>query len=354
MTWSESANTINNQPWCNKWLNISYYSLYQLYQLLQDMPFTEILPELLSKHNQSQKETIENESVKDDDSKDDDLFVEAFAVQVEPKMCGPLIRQLQNHQDMELQHLKRVKCVPLISRQNGDVLKRQKVSEHRLVLIGTIHSDCQSIIESFSQQYTVLRVRVPRRPPNTEYEWNRMNELWPTKKVSYLAIEQEQQARRISPDDMSLMEKTIRQIILEKDTLLLDPESGNMVGKASVERRLQQSSTTNTINNPLQTDIIYAIQNVSRRERTQSAGSYLCTGFDLYTFQEPSLFEGMAALHSRVRRILFVNKSPQLGALTNYSLHTLSSTNHHFRAFQWNESVTEEEKGSENAIAGTD
>jgi tRNA-specific adenosine deaminase 3 len=313
------------------------------------MPFTEILPGILTKHKQLQKDRIENGSAKEDNGNHDDLFVEAFAVQVEPKLCGPLIRQIQNQQDTELQHLKRVKCLPIVSRHDGDVLKRQKVTEQRLVLIGTIHSECQSLIELCSQQYTVQRVHVPRRPPISEFEWNRMNEKWPTKKVSYLAIEQEQEARRLSPDEISLMEKTIQHVISEKDIVILDPASGIVVGRASVERRLQQCLSNNTINNPLQTDIIHAIQNVSRRERTQSAGSYLCTGFDLYTCQEPSLFEGMAALHSRVRRILFVDKSPQLGALTHYSLHTLPSTNHHFRAFQWSKPATEEEKGNDNA-----
>ena len=301
------------------------------------MPFTEILPPFLSNQKHSNDNKNKNPTNEDDcvsrQHDDEHLFVEAFAVQVEPQLCGSLIRQLQN-QDTELQHLKRVKVIPLVSRHGNDALKRQKVSEQRLVLLGT---DRAVMEERYSQQYTIQRVRIPKRPPNSESEWNRMNEEWPTKKVNYLAIEQELQARRIQPEENSFMEKAIQQVMIDKDTVLLDPSSGDVVGRASVERRLQLGATT-SLDNPLQTDILYAIQNVSRRERTKQSTSYLCTGFDLYTVQEPSLFEGMAALHSRVRRIIFVHPSPtQLGALTHYCLHTLSSTNHHFRAFQWNE-----------------
>lgn len=307
------------------------------------MPFTEILPPFLTKQkhscdNNKKNATKDNhEYVRQQQQRreeEEDLFVEAFAVQVEPQRCGPLIRQLQN-QETELQHLKRVKNIPdpIAARHDNDAHKRQKVSEQRLVLLGT---DCNAM-EQYLKQYTIHRVLIPKRPPNSESEWNTMNEKWPTKKVNYLAIEQEQQARRIQPEENRLMEKTIQQIVLEeKDTVLLDPSSGDIVGRASVERRLQLGASNST-SNPLQTDILYAIQNVSRRERTKRSASYLCTGFDLYTIQEPSLFEGMAALHSRVRRIMFVHPSPNLGALTHYSLHTLTSTNHHFRAFRWNE-----------------
>lgn len=309
------------------------------------MPFIEIVPsspstQKHSNHTDNNSETNdEDDSVSQQDEKDDDLFVEAFAVQVDPQQCGPLIRQLQS-QETDLQHLKRVKSFPQqASRQDGDALKRQKVSEQKLVLlgtVGTVHSD-REMIEQYSKQYTMQRLLIPKRPPNSENEWNRMNKKWPTKKISYLAIQQEQQARRIAPEESKLMEKTIQQVIREKDAVLLDPSSGDIVGRASAERRFQLGADKHI--NPLQTDIVYAIQNVSRRERTKSSTSYLCTGFDLFTVQEPSLFEGMAALHSRVRRIIFVHPSPSSGALTHYSLHTLPSTNHHFRAFQWNETT---------------
>lgn len=285
----------------------------------KDMTFTEIL--LPSK----EKQTNESENNKED------LFVEAFAALVEPQLCGPLIRQLQTQQD-ELLHLKRVKIAPAAYRHDEDALKRQKLPEQRLVLLGTVHM-CSETIERWSRQYNLQTVLIPKRPPNSECEWKLMNEKWPTKRVNYLAIEQEQQAKRIPPKEYSLMEKIIQQVLLEDDTVIVDPSSADIVGRASAERLLQLG--TEKGNNPLQTDIIYAIQNVSRRERIQPDGSYLCTGFDLYTVQEPSLFEGMAALHSRVRRIIFVYASPS-GALTHYSLHTLPSTNHHFRGFQWN------------------
>jgi tRNA(Arg) A34 adenosine deaminase TadA len=159
------------------------------------------------------------------------------------------------------------------------------------------------------------------------------------------------------------------------------------------------SSASLLDNNPLATPILLALQGVSRRERDakitvdrvtavdtpstgadsnkrhqeqqqqnqsqQKRGQYICTGYDMYSFYEPNIFEAMACLHSRLRRLVYFvpdsqstlcslyNKSPKgesrvshIGndavawgrGLSKHDIHHLSGTNHNYRAFEYRQS----------------
>uniref|UniRef100_A0A7S2V9B5 Uncharacterized protein n=1 Tax=Entomoneis paludosa TaxID=265537 RepID=A0A7S2V9B5_9STRA len=99
---------------------------------------------------------------------------------------------------------------------------------------------------------------------------------------------------------------------------------------------------------------MFAIQGMSRLEREMATrqgmdsadfqkGQYLCTGYDVYTTQEPTVFEAMSLVHARVRRVIFLEPnddsdnqkdgSPQVRGLTEKFVHHLPGTNHKFRAF---------------------
>jgi tRNA(Arg) A34 adenosine deaminase TadA len=124
----------------------------------------------------------------------------------------------------------------------------------------------------------------------------------------------------------------------------MDPKRNTIVSKASEELASQGSSITN---NPLATPPILAIQGVSRRERQAALekgmtssdfrqGQYLCTGYDIFLLREPSMFESMALVHSRIRRVVFGINDAAEGGLggSGHSLHSLAGTNHHYRVFQ--------------------
>ncbi|KAH8405808.1 hypothetical protein KR215_009316 [Drosophila sulfurigaster] len=64
-------------------------------------------------------------------------------------------------------------------------------------------------------------------------------------------------------------------------------------------------------------------------------GPYLCTGYDIYLLREPCLMCAMALVHSRVKRIFFVEQSKN-GALTSsFQLHAVKELNHHYEVFQF-------------------
>jgi len=103
-------------------------------------------------------------------------------------------------------------------------------------------------------------------------------------------------------------------------------------------------------NNPLSTPVLLAIQGVSRRERAKAVGhgmdsnlfkngQYLCTGYDIYVTKEPGIFEAMALVHSRIRRVVFYEDNKTDGGLggtgSKTAVHCLPGTNHHYRVFRY-------------------
>jgi len=151
------------------------------------------------------------------------------------------------------------------------------------------------------------------------------------------------------------------------------------IQQSQKQQQYNQTAFSLLDNNPLATPILLAIQGVSRREREASASiadssaiddtnvnicaivpgsdinndeqllyrrrQYLCTGYDVYCFHEPSIFESMACLHSRVRRLIyFVSKDlagpPNDGVIwghgiSKHGVHDLPGTNHNYRAFEY-------------------
>jgi tRNA(Arg) A34 adenosine deaminase TadA len=61
---------------------------------------------------------------------------------------------------------------------------------------------------------------------------------------------------------------------------------------------------------------------------------YVCTGLDIYLLREPDVMSAMALVHSRIRRVVFLEPDPAYGALgSRYSLHTMPALNHRFRVY---------------------
>lgn len=66
---------------------------------------------------------------------------------------------------------------------------------------------------------------------------------------------------------------------------------------------------------------------------SKPSGPYLCTGYDVYTTNEPCIMCSMALVHSRARRVMFALKNEENGALTSTKLHTIQALNHRYEVF---------------------
>mmetsp|Transcript_8147 Transcript_8147/g.9324 ORF Transcript_8147/g.9324 Transcript_8147/m.9324 type:complete len:419 (+) Transcript_8147:54-1310(+) len=253
------------------------------------------------------------------------------------------------------------------------------------------------IVQEFGPLYSVI---VPKYDPRSEQEWKEHNSIWPTHYYPLKFDEHKRKQIALSESELDQMKKFIDHSISTQSVLIVDPKHNqkgddeihpSIVSISQRERTLQiqqskkqkqynQPAFSLLDNNPLATPILLAIQGVSRREREANASiadnsssiddtnidicaivpgsnindeeqqlyrqrQYLCTGYDLYCFHEPSIFESMACLHSRVRRLVyFVSKDPTGPpndgviwghGISKHGVHDLPGTNHNYRAFEY-------------------
>lgn len=326
-------------------------------------------------------------------------YVEAYVASVEARRCGLVVSQVSNGlpASRNLSHLKRVRrrqhteeqssscrrsssTNELLRDKDDALMKRLKTcrdampsSSMRLdVLLGSCSAlDEVLAIDTANGRTTpgtvvlaekfglpnVFRERVPGRPAESRAEWEEFNGVWPTTfyplntaehKVSELDLtdtDKEQMIRGICSAIMDSKEDVSSQFSAP-GAVIVNPTNGEVISRASNERTEQKIPN---LRNPLETSIILAIQGVSRIEREVAAGKgmdsqafqggqYLCTGLDVYTTAEPSVFDAMALVHSRIRRVIFfadnASQEPYVKGLTEQFVHRLPGTNHKFRAFQ--------------------
>mmetsp|Transcript_243 Transcript_243/g.307 ORF Transcript_243/g.307 Transcript_243/m.307 type:complete len:408 (+) Transcript_243:210-1433(+) len=368
--------------------------------------------------------------------------IEIYLSQVEPQLCGKLIKDLGFHFPLVkvddnsaindengrkehiwplLGHLRRVRRVKLdqtLSVQNNKndesnegkcrkshapPTKRRKMNNQGTnkvsleVMIGSVkhidtlfedlaetdnkRTESQTSLEvnlkELIQKYNLKLVKriVPGRPAKSREElsdWAIMNEgngWWPslffekqstTYKEKELELDLEEELGTMKDCMMDAIkdgEIHIKRNELAKNSqigaIIVDPKTNNVISRSQDEwnEKLNESGGSKEkyllLENVLNTPVLMAIQGVSRKEREGATGhgmdsdkfkggQYLCTGYDAYLTREPSIFEAMALVHSRVRRVIFGNPNVHDGGLggSEISVHSLPGTNHRFRAFR--------------------
>jgi tRNA(Arg) A34 adenosine deaminase TadA len=215
--------------------------------------------------------------------------------------------------------------------------------------------------------HNVRTVRVSSRLAESEEEWKKFNAIWPMVYLPNKTKEFLEAERKLGDDEIAMMKRGIEAAIDDANrasggggggsngVVVMCPQSGRIVATAEGERQRQAPLLIGTIPippNPLTTSYILAIQAVSRIERHVIAtghggrantsfqnGQYLCTGYDVYATMEPTIYEAMALVHARIRRLVFgcarrdsgVRRAN--GGIVDAHVHALPGTNHHYRAF---------------------
>jgi tRNA-specific adenosine deaminase 3 len=285
--------------------------------------------------------------------------IQAYSAYVEPKDCSKIVKQLSRKIPLgdDLSHLKRVKKADSNSTterieldQDEEEAARKRPKLLLQVLVGRERSPDDELEQLVGGPLHL--VTVPGRPPQSQSEAREFNLLWPTNFFALKSDEHKEQQSALQPNEIKYMKQIMEQVVATESVILVDPSQQTIVARSNEEAQLQGSTTTTTSDksnhNPLASPILLAIQGVSRLERQAaleksaddfSKGQYLCTGYDLYSYYDPTIFEAMACVHSRLRRILFVPTSRDgtvwRHACSQHRIHCLPGTNHKYRAFEY-------------------
>ena len=295
--------------------------------------------------------------------------IDAFAIEIEPKQCSQIVKQLSKELPLppRFQHLKRVRK-PTTNNHKPDALggdsspSSPPTKKRKLLLQVLIGGEDETVAaatilaESNNNETppSFHKVVVPGRPPETKEESLEFNnELWPTHFFPLKTETHKQQELALTdPVEVEKMQQFIEESITTQTVLIVDPSAQSIVSRSNDESEMQNITTAE---NPLATPILLALQGVSRKERDAalqksltdfSKGQYLCTGYDLYTYEEPTIYEAMSCVHSRLRRVIFFDaadnndcsgedKQVWRNGCSRHYIHCLPGTNHKFRSFQY-------------------
>jgi tRNA-specific adenosine deaminase 3 len=249
---------------------------------------------------------------------------------IDPKICSRLLKELSmlTGKDESLSHLKRVR-------------RRKEAID---VLLGR-HEDTIKELLGLEFDLKPRSESVPGRSAESDNELKEFNAIWPTFYFKKNTEEQKDLALVLSDAEHEQMMQGMKMVFIH-GAVIMDPKSGFVVSRSEDEILFQPEA----FKNPFSTPVILALQGVSRSERKLAQGKgmespdfqngqYLCTGYDIYVHREPSIFEAMALLHSRIRHVVFAVTNETDGGLGGTgeatAVNLLPSTNHKFRVFRY-------------------
>lgn len=217
-------------------------------------------------------------------------------------------------------------------------VKRDRGSPTARILIcddghfSTLDETCRTRILQYGAHFIV---QVPSCPPMSHVEHQTWRKIWP--------LSSRAQPPRHNPIDPLTSSTRVRIIELVEGlprgdliAASLVDDDGVVVGQA-VQRVGNQP-------NPLDHAVIRVIDVVARANCDKSIASkgswsqdpYLCRGLDLLVTHEPCAMCTMAALHSRIGRLVYIRPVKRYGACgSQFYIHCDSRLNHRFDAYRF-------------------
>ncbi|XP_030855193.1 probable inactive tRNA-specific adenosine deaminase-like protein 3 isoform X1 [Strongylocentrotus purpuratus] len=289
-------------------------------------------------------------------------LVSVYAAAIlDKKNTSTLLRQLSDVHPLDsLSHIKRVRKQTL---KNGSYEKAELqiiLCETSKVTLPITDEVSVSMILNDDIDRDLLGepflAYIPSAPPQTKAQYEEASQHWPT---AY--HEDKELSRLISGEHFSALDrKNVHTNIL---TAVRKAEEAKVNGKAAIGALVVDPKSDTTLGmtssvpgigeNSLQHAVMKCIDLVAHSqgggawsicpescyesvngECSTDETPYLCTGFDLYITQEPCVMCAMALVHSRIRRVFYIDSHPDGALGSRYKLHAESSLNHRYQAFK--------------------
>jgi hypothetical protein len=282
------------------------------------------------------------------------ILISVLTVFLEPKLISSTLELLANVCPLEqfnLTHIKRV---------------RKALDMNQMIEVAVAPSSFESslpvsVIEIVKNAIERRHIQVAKYAPQTIKEFNEWTAIWP---VSFHVSEIERQRKKgLSHEEKTQIHLHYEQLLLEhvkiqnllphvSGAILIDPQSNQILCTTSqaINYLIEKYGLLSVQEHPLLSPTLLCIDHLSYIARGELSGIeqlpfgfYLCTGFDLYLYQEADIMAAMALVHSRIRRVFFCERNHhQEGAFisSSYHIHCLPSLNHHYRVFQIQSSNT--------------
>ncbi|RWS23403.1 hypothetical protein B4U80_13382 [Leptotrombidium deliense] len=206
------------------------------------------------------------------------------------------------------------------------------------------NDECDDIISQLKNVGEIITVEVPSECPLTRTQFENCKNFWPTNFHENKYISKCLTGKVF--DEVAL------QKILEnfKKLMSLSCETNNVNAALALHKDNIVTYATSDYNYPLKHAVMCLIDAVAQKQLTQTSKNndneeipYLLRGNDVFVIQEPCVMCSMALIHSRVKRLFFINKASDLNklsccpedtAITSMKLHVGNKLNHRFEAWK--------------------
>lgn len=274
-------------------------------------------------------------------------FVSVTVAKINKCDASSLLKRLSHALPLQLfnlEHLKRIRSAVL---ETGESVL--EVILHPAADLCDIPSDISALMLEKRD------ICVSSCPPCTRGDFIEWGKLWP---INYKPSEADRSRESgLPPEEYAQMEASIFQLRTEDETMfsltglakygaiIVNPMNNKVIAtaSASLQNRLSKMDRSLVLNHPLMSPTLLCIAAVSDALQNRPPDlmahlpqdQYLCTRLDLYLSFEPELMSSMALVHSRIRRVVYIDSNTSSGCLgSRFNLISVKSINHHYSVYK--------------------